>query len=275
MFDKNGGVLKKMIVKDELLSKLRRYFDLNLYEVKLWAALLSRGVSTAGELSDIADVPRSRSYDVLESLEKKGFVVMKLGKPIKYIAIPPTEVVDRVKKNMHANAQEKIKRLDNVKSSPLLTELESLHSNGISLVDPSELSGCLRGRNNIYNHLDLLIKDAKTSINIMTSDKGFMRKVEGLRSTLENAKKKGVKVKISAPLTKENKKIADSLKGVAEVKHNDKVKSRFVTVDSKDLVFMMLNDKEVHPSYDLGVWVKTPYFATAMDQMFNHTWNVK
>ena len=61
-----------MIVKDDMLVELRRYFDLNLYEVKLWTALLSRGVSTAGELSDIADVPRSRSYDVLESLEKKG-----------------------------------------------------------------------------------------------------------------------------------------------------------------------------------------------------------
>jgi sugar-specific transcriptional regulator TrmB len=42
-----------MIVKDEFLSKLRRYFSLNLYEVKIWTALLSRGVSTAGELSDI------------------------------------------------------------------------------------------------------------------------------------------------------------------------------------------------------------------------------
>ncbi|MBT7331655.1 TrmB family transcriptional regulator, partial [Candidatus Woesearchaeota archaeon] len=134
-----------MIVKEEMLSKLRRYFDLNLYEVKLWASILSRGVSTAGELSDIADVPRSRSYDVLESLEKKGFVMMKLGKPIKYIAIPPNEVVDRVKKNMHLNAQEKIKRLDNLKSSDLLKELDSLHTNGISLVDPNELSGCLRG----------------------------------------------------------------------------------------------------------------------------------
>ena len=60
-----------MIIKDDMLVELRRYFDLNLYEVKLWAALLSRGVSTAGELSDIASVPRSRSYDVLESLEKK------------------------------------------------------------------------------------------------------------------------------------------------------------------------------------------------------------
>ena len=63
-----------MIVKEEFLSKLRRYFGLNLYEVKIWTALLSRGVSTAGELSDIANVPRSRSYDILESLEKKGFV---------------------------------------------------------------------------------------------------------------------------------------------------------------------------------------------------------
>jgi HTH-type transcriptional regulator, sugar sensing transcriptional regulator len=264
-----------MIMKEELLSKLRRYFDLNLYEVKLWASLLSRGVSTAGELSDIADVPRSRSYDVLESLEKKGFVVMKLGKPIKYIAIPPSEVVDRVKKNMNAEAQEKVKRLDTIKGSPLLTELESLHTNGISLVEPSELSGCLRGRNNIYNHLDFLIKDAKKSVNIMTSDTGFMRKVEGLRPTLEKAKKRGVKIRIAAPLNKDNQKVVTSLKNVAEVKHNDKIKSRFVTVDSQDLVFMMMDDKEVHPSYDLGVWVKTPYHTLAMDQMFNHAWNLK
>ncbi|MEM4263389.1 MAG: helix-turn-helix domain-containing protein, partial [Candidatus Woesearchaeota archaeon] len=95
-----------MIVKEEFLSKLRRIFSLNLYEVKIWAALLSRGVATAGELSDIANVPRSRSYDVLESLEKKGFVVMKLGKPIKYIAVPPSEVLERVKKTVIEDADE-------------------------------------------------------------------------------------------------------------------------------------------------------------------------
>src|SRR3989344_5867030 len=203
-----------MIVNEEFLSKLRRVFDLNLYEVKLWTALLSRGVSTAGELSDIDDVPRSRSYDVLETLEKKGFVVMKLGKPIKYIAIPPNEVLDRVKKNMNIVAQEKVKRLETVKNSPLLAELETLHTQGINLVDPSEMSGCLRGRSNLYNHLDLLIKEAKKSVNIMTSEKGLMRKTEGLKASLEKAKKRGVQIRISAPVTKENKKIADSLKGI-------------------------------------------------------------
>ena len=99
-----------MIVKEEFLSKLRRFFNLNLYEVKIWTALLSRGVSTAGELSDIANVPRSRSYDVLESLEKKGFVIMKLGKPIKYIAVPPKEVVERVKKKVEIDTNQKQKK---------------------------------------------------------------------------------------------------------------------------------------------------------------------
>ncbi|MBI2666943.1 TrmB family transcriptional regulator [Candidatus Woesearchaeota archaeon] len=262
-----------MIVRDDLLSKLRRYFDLNLYEVKLWAALLSRGVSTAGELSDIADVPRSRSYDVLESLEKKGFVVMKLGKPIKYIAIPPTEVVDRVKKHMNLTAQDKIRRLESTKGSPLLAELETLHSQGVTLVDPTELSGALRGRHNLYNHIDFLLKEAKNSVNIVTTEKGFLRKVEGLRASLEKARKKGVKIRIATPLSKESKTVVDGLKGVAEVRHNDKVESRFVTVDGKDVVFMVLDDKEVHPSYDTGIWVKTPYFTSALDGMFNQMWN--
>ena len=100
-----------MIVKEELLSKLRRYFNLNLYEVRIWTALLSRGVSTAGELSDIGRVPRSRAYDVLETLEKKGFVTMKLGKPIKYLAVNPTEVVERVKKNIQIEADESVDKL--------------------------------------------------------------------------------------------------------------------------------------------------------------------
>ena len=86
-----------MVLDKKIVSELRRLFDLNLYEVNIWVHLLSRGVSTAGELSDLSNVPRSRSYDILESLEKKGFVVMKLGKPIHYIAVPPEEVITRYK----------------------------------------------------------------------------------------------------------------------------------------------------------------------------------
>src|SRR5512137_2589612 len=124
-----------MIVKDEFLSKLRRYFGLNLYEVKIWSALLSRGVATAGELSDIANVPRSRSYDVLESLEKKGFVIMKVGKPIKYLAVPPAEAIERVKKRIKVQADEDEKLLEELKNSETLKELTLLHNQGIETQD--------------------------------------------------------------------------------------------------------------------------------------------
>jgi HTH-type transcriptional regulator, sugar sensing transcriptional regulator len=262
-----------MIVKEELLSNIRRYFDLNLYEGKLWTALLSRGVSTAGELSDIANVPRSRSYDVLESLEKKGYVVMKLGKPIKYIAVPPSEVVERVKKNMRINADNKIMRLETLKNSELLGELDLLHDQGIDLVDPSELSGALRGRHNLYNHLDLAIRGAKKRVVIMTTSQGLLRKIEGLKATLQSMKKKGVDIKIAAPITKELRGSVKELKGIADVRHTNQVKARFCIVDGKNLTFMVNDDKDVHPTYDVGVWVNTPYFASALQDLFDTSWS--
>ncbi|MDP7457522.1 MAG: helix-turn-helix domain-containing protein [Candidatus Woesearchaeota archaeon] len=267
---KGGGY--KMIVKEEFLSKLRRFFSLNLYEVKIWAALLSRGVSTAGELSDIANVPRSRSYDVLESLEKKGFVVMKLGKPIKYIAVPPSEVLERVKKNMRQEAEDKVKRLDELKGTDVLQELNTLHTQGVELVEPADLSGSLRGRHNLYNHLELTIRNAEQSVIIMTTSQGFMRKIEGLKPVFEKLKKRGVDIKIAAPITKDVMSAVKDIEGVADVR-NTEAKARFCVVDGKELIFMVLDDNEVHPTYDLGIWVNTPFFATALKSLFDLAWN--
>src|SRR3989344_3437237 len=105
-----------MLVQKDFLNKLKE-FGLNSYESKLWTALLSRGISTAGELSDIANVPRSRSYDVLESLEKKGFIIMKLGKPIKYIAVPPEEVMERVKLRIKEKSESQLNLINELKAS--------------------------------------------------------------------------------------------------------------------------------------------------------------
>tara|TARA_B100001971_G_C18267426_1_gene594813 strand:- start:11408 stop:12238 length:831 start_codon:yes stop_codon:yes gene_type:complete len=261
----------KMIVKEEFLSKLRRYFSLNLYEVKIWAALLSRGVSTAGELSDIANVPRSRSYDVLESLEKKGFVIMKLGKPIKYIAVPPTEVVGRVKKNMRTEAEEKVNRLNKLEGSDVLNELSTLHTQGVELIEPSDLSGSLRGRHNLYNHLEMMIKNANESVTLMTTAQGIMRKVEGLKPTFEKISKRGVNIRIAAPITKESMSAIKEMRDIAEVRHTNS-NARFCIVDGKELVFMALDDKDVHPTYDIGIWVTTPFFAKALDDLFSSSW---
>ena len=260
-----------MIVKEEFLNKLRRYFSLNLYEVKIWAALLSRGVSTAGELSDIANVPRSRSYDVLESLEKKGFAITKIGKPIKYIAIPPTEVVERVKKNMTQEADAKVKRLEELKSTDVIGELNTLHTQGIELVEPSDLSGALKGRHNLYNHLEMTIKNAEKSVTILTTSQGLMRKIEGLKPVFEKLKKRGVKVRIAAPITKDCAGAVKDISTAAEIR-NTTANARFCIVDSKEVIFMIMNDTEVHPTYDVGIWINSPFFASALEGLYDLAW---
>lgn len=260
-----------MIVKEEFLSQLRRYFSLNLYEVKIWTALLSRGVATAGELSDIANVPRSRSYDILESLEKKGFVVLKLGKPIKYMAVPPAEVVERVKKNMADEMQTKITRLENLKETEIVKELNSLHDQGIELIGPADLSGSLKGRHNLYDHLEMTLRNAEKTITIMTTSQGLMRKIEGLKPVLEKAKKRGVIIHIAAPLTKETWGAVKDMKDIVEIKHTDK-EARFIVVDGEELLFMVMHDEGVHPTYDIGIWVNTPFFASALENLFEIAW---
>ncbi len=260
-----------MIIQKEVLTKLGE-LGLNSYEAKLWSALLSRGVSTAGELSDIANVPRSRSYDVLESLEKKGFVIMKLGKPIKYIAVKPTDALERVKENILREAEESSQVLDKLQGSSLLNELNLLHTKGIDMIDPAELSGSFKGRHNLYNHLESLMKTAQESIIIATTEDGLLRKAENFRRIFYRAKENNVNIKIVAPITEKNKEAVKILSEYAEIRSTTKTLGRFVVVDEKQITFM-LTDESVHPNYDSGVWVNSKFFAQTVFTMFKLNWN--
>lgn len=254
-----------MLVEKDFLNKLRD-FGLNTYESKIWTALLSRGVSTAGELSDIANVPRSRSYDVLESLEKKGFIIMKLGKPIRYIAIKPDDVIERVKKKVREETERHLDLIEKLKSEKILDELISLHSRGLELVEPTDLTGAIKGRRNIYNHLATMIKNAKKTVTIVTTSEGIIRKKDILSRYLIKAKQRGIKIRIAAPL--ENKGELKQLAKIAEIKNLD-LKARFCIIDRREILFMLIHDEDVHPSYDLAIWANTEFFANFLENSFD------
>ncbi len=262
-----------MIVKEDFLKKLRSAFDLNIYEVKIWTALLSRGIATAGELSDISNVPRSRSYDILESLEKKGFVMMKLGKPIKYIAIKPEEILKRIRDDVLTNADSKVTYLESIKSDELFTELDLLYKLGIKKIEPHSLAGSIKGRDNIYTQLRNMLENAKKSVVILTSAPGLIRKAKRFKSLFAKLASKGMKIKIAVPDYESNNKDINEIKKYVQIKTIDKIKGRFIIVDEKEILFMIADDVDIHESYDTAVWVNTPYFAKAFSDMFNQTWD--
>lgn len=263
------------MIKEEIIKKLRGAFNLNIYEAKVWVALLSKGVATAGELSEMTQVPRSRSYDVLESLEKKGFIIMKIGRPIKYIAVEPGEIIRRVKKTIKEKSDKDVDFIEKIKGTDTFEELALLHKQGIEHIDPINITGSFSGRGNIYEQLISMISNAQKEVIIATTDSGFLRKAEALKPVLKKAKSHKVDIKIVAPLTtNEHKEVAKDLSEIVKVK-DFAMASRFVIVDNKEMLMFLTDDSKTHESAEVGIWVNTPFFANSLSNMFNNLWNSK
>ena len=133
----------------------------------------------------------------------------------------------------------------------------------------------IKDRDNIYAYLENMIKKAEKSICIMTSAEGMIRKIQHLEKTLRKAAEKGVVIKIMVPHNKETEKLEKELKGIVEVKNLTDVKSRFILIDDTKLLFFITNDKQVHPTYDVAVWIETSFFAESIRGFFEVMWKRK
>lgn len=271
-----------MVASQETLDKLED-IGLNMYERKIYSALLGRGVSTAGELSEMTNVPRSRAYDVLESLAEKGFVVIKSSKPMEYVSIPPEQAIENIKKQHQKDLEEKLDKLEDFKSSEAVEELEGLYDQGVELVDPAEMSGSLKGNHQIHQHMGTMFQDAEHSIKIMTSEEGLNDIHENHSDLLKEAKDKGVNVQVLAPVTGDNQEALEALSDVAEIRHVGDIEQkleeldqapdgRFAIIDDEALTMSMTHD-EVHATQDTAFWSKSDHMADNMlSPMFNMLW---
>jgi HTH-type transcriptional regulator, sugar sensing transcriptional regulator len=254
-----------MIIKPELVNQIKDHFNLNIYETKVWLALLGKGVASAGEIAEVSGVPRSRTYDVLESLEKRGFAIMKLGKPVKYIAVKPNIIIEKLKTNTLRNANEKIQTISKLKTTTEYKELEQLYNVGIQPVKQEDISGSVRGKSTIYNHVKELLENAKKEITICTSANELLTKSRFFSLVLDRLKKANIKMKIAlSGEEKDIKKINNKFK--IKAKHID-VDTRFFIADNEQVLFMISNSNM--PDEEIAVWLNTPFFASTLGFMFD------
>lgn len=264
-----------MIHDEKLIEEVKRIFDLNLYEARLWLALLSRGISTAGELSEISAVPRSRAYDVLESLLLKKLIsAKKEQRPVKYIALPPHEILSQVKVNYDKKMEEQSKLIDKLKSSEVSQKLSDFHKAGSQLVEKHEKAGVLRSRRGISHQLDTLFGSAKKTLDIIATPEEAAHLAKFHTERLLYASSKGVKIRIAGPF-KESESYYKELSKLADIKVVKTVTARIILRDGEEAVFSLFSNKDVHMMYDTAVWVHSPYFVKAMRELFNHAWTGK
>jgi len=258
-----------MIIKPELVKKIKDYFNLNIYETKVWMALLGKGVASAGEIAEISGVPRSRTYDVLESLEKQGFAITKLGKPAKYIAVKPAVILEKMKNNTMKEAEEKVNILSKLRESAEYSELENLYKTGIQPVRHEELSGSIKGKSMIYNHLREILENARSEVVICTSARDFADKLRLFTGLIDMLNKNKIKIKVALfGQEPEIKKISNKVK--VKIKKVD-VNAKFFIVDQEQVLFM-LSDNALSDE-DIAIWLNSPFFSNALVFLFNQIWS--
>jgi len=87
----------------ELLEVLKS-FGLSDYEAKALIALLSKGILTAKEVSEISGIPRTSVYDVMDSLVSKG-LVESFGKPRKFKALSAGDIIAVLSSSVNKNLE--------------------------------------------------------------------------------------------------------------------------------------------------------------------------
>jgi len=158
---------------DKLIEGLKE-LGFNTYEAKVYVALLKKYPATGYEVSKLADIPQSRTYDTLKILTGKQIVTATTDKPVLYSPIRPSELTKRIKRKMSSNIEYLEKHLPNVKES-FIEPVLSIH-----------------GESNIQSKLSEIIKSAKKEIYLELWAQDF----KPVERDLLNAYNKNVEIKI-------------------------------------------------------------------------------
>lgn len=243
----------------ELIEKVRRNFNLNIYETKVWLALLEKGDANIAQIHEISKVPRSRIYDVLKSLETKGFCVERLGRPIKYVAVEPSLVIEKLKKSVENEAKEKIQILEKMSDSEEFKQLEYLYNTSFNLTD--KVGTAIKGKNNLLSHLENASKKARSRVLLVSNPDSIERDFLFLIPILSNKARSGIEVAIG--LSNSNPELSEKIREKIENSHIKlgklDIDARFCIID--DNVLLIMNPEE--EDYK-ALWLQSSFFANTL-----------
>ena len=158
---------------NEVIESLKE-LGFNSYEAKVYVALLKKYPATGYEVAQLADIPQSRAYDTLKTLENEKIVTSSGEKPQTFTPVKPKELTKRFRRKVEANLEFLEKKLPDVK------------------VDYNEPIHSVSGENQIRNKIIEIIKSAKQEIYLEIWSYDF----KYLEQYLFDAYNRGLEIKI-------------------------------------------------------------------------------
>lgn len=240
------------------LAAFLQELGLTEYEAKTLTSLFKLKEAEAPQVSQASQVPKTRVYDILERLTKKGLIIEVSGRPKKYKALETQKAFDILLNE----AKAKTKNLEEKAAV-----LKSMFSEE-ALPDDAERVMKVKDKQDFARILLEEIESAKKSISGFS---GFVFEHTFLLDALHKAKLNNVDVRL---LSKGNasavhgKSLAE--KGI-EVKEAQHGLEAFI-LDGKKVILSISDLAQQKNGYHFTIWPDNTHMAVALTHYFDRLW---
>jgi sugar-specific transcriptional regulator TrmB len=234
------------------------------YEARIYVVLSELGPSNAKELSNYSKIPKNKTYETLNNLEKKKKILTLPVTPKKYKILDINQLAEEI--DIQKNS---LKILE--KTLANFIEESKKPKNEFK-----EIFWIIRGKDAIIKKMSLQNKICKKeilSINRLSSSNPV-----NLRN-MKHAINNGSKIKMLVPINKDNKehvlkwgKIGVKIKKYDEAKYGP-IGTRMGVFDN-NVVRITFGEPDVkHPDDYITLWAESPHFARIIKNYFMNIWD--
>ena len=180
---------------EEATSALQE-LGLTEYEARCFVALARMTTGTAKEISQVADVPRSRVYDTVERLDERGLVDVQYSEPREYKAVPTDLAFDRLREDYSSRLEAAENAIQQVE------EPDARDDEGMWSISQSD-----HVTDRIVAHID----GAETAIHHLVAEETVVE--DRILDSLSEAADRGADVLVEVPTEAVRDRIEDSVPG--------------------------------------------------------------
>jgi len=250
---------RSKMTTSEKTKRAMRELGLTNYEAQAYASLLELGPMPAGRISQSAHIPYSKIYEVLGSLESKGWIETERGRPSKYYPKPPSVALDTIRLQLEDTFSRN--------ESQILSELQPIYEKKEVHERPD--IWIVRGQYNVLSKIQEMLERSRKEILIAVSEIP-VQVAKILFVTLTRLKERGVKISLMTTRDASTDALKEFL-GIGEIRVRDQMFGGGIVSDSKEVMLVLAGQKG--ESAALAIWADHPGLAKFAKDYFEYLWN--
>ncbi|MHA1279169.1 MAG: TrmB family transcriptional regulator [Candidatus Helarchaeota archaeon] len=264
---------------EKLLKEKNDFFGLTDHDQTIYLTLLEHGPIRASEIGDITKIPKVSIYQVLNRLEKKGFIISEpTSRGARYDGVHPQKVIAHLKSLLEKQHNEERKTLEDISS--LITQIDfNKDQRSTTQAKANETVWLINSEALIKQYVDELLKSASNSIIVLLPliEVSRFREIIGLLEDRMESSKDEINLVLSWEITEETEiehsRIREKLKELgANIYEWGLIEVPFqgFLIDHREGMIILKSGWETTPSFNIALWIRHPAYILAFENLIKN-----